>query len=150
MADVIYDRLSGIPPEQGLLTKQMPDGSFAPVNMGIAGLTPVLSLSAQSAVSTAGVMLDNVGVRNNHSIVVITAGTVSGGTVQLQGSQDNVNWSNLLATALAPLSTAGQLGGQLGVWLATANLTPFRFLRAFIATAITGGGTISAYVASAG
>jgi hypothetical protein len=35
MADVIYDRLSGLLPEQGLLTKQMPDGSFAPVSMAV-------------------------------------------------------------------------------------------------------------------
>jgi adhesin HecA-like repeat protein len=144
MPDVVYDHLSGVLPQQGMLKKAMPDGSFAPVSMGIAGFAPLLSLSAVSAVGP-GSVLDNVGVRSNHSTVVNTNGTVTtGGGVQLQGSQDNVNWANLLTTAINPVS------GTATVYSGTATLTPFRFLRAAVTLVIPGGGTVSAWVASAG
>lgn len=143
MADVVYSHLSGLPPQEGHRNVAMADGTFAEVAMGVAGLTPVQSLSAVSATGP-GAALDNVGVRNNHSLMLVTAGTVSGGTVQLEASQDGVNYISLLGTALAPLSATST------VWLGVATLTPFRFLRANIKTAITGGGSITGYVASAG
>jgi hypothetical protein len=151
MADVIYDKGSGIPPEQGGLYKNMPDGSFAQVGLAIAGFAPLQSLTAVSTVQN-GLVMDNVGVRNNHSIVVVANGTVTGGgPVQLQGSQDGVNWINLLigTGVFAPVTPAGP--GPPNVFLGIAQLTPFRFLRAAIITgSITGGGTISAWISSAG
>jgi hypothetical protein len=50
MADVIYDRLSGLPPEQGSRLKDMGDGTFAPQAMSLSGLPPLQSLSAVSPV----------------------------------------------------------------------------------------------------
>src|ERR1700733_9470134 len=97
MADIIYDRLSGFPPEQGERAKDMGDGTFAIVGLAVAGYPPLLSLSNVSAIGP-GLVMDNVGVRNNHSVVVVLTGTstASNGIVQLQGSQDGVNWINLL------------------------------------------------------
>jgi hypothetical protein len=149
MADFSYNPVAGVPFSGTMVMKDSTGngGPYVPVSLGVAGFLPVLSITTQSALNTVGVALDNQGVRNNHCVVVTANGTVSGGTVQLQGSQDNVNWVNLLAgsgqNAIATPATGTTV-------LGTANLTPFRFLRAFIATAITGGGTITAYVASAG
>jgi hypothetical protein len=75
--------------------------------------------------------------------MVVTSGAgVSAGSVQLKGSLDGVNWFNLgtavttnaANTTFAPVVIANQ---------------PVRFLRADIATVITGG-TVSATVASSG
>jgi len=155
MADVVYDRLSGLPPQQGQRNKDMGDGSFAPVSMGVAGFAPVQSLSGVSAIGP-GLMLDNVGVRNNHSVVVVLTGTSTAatGVVQLQGSQDNVSWINLLpatnlTNATAPNDQIAPVTGT-AVYLGVATLTPFRYIRAAVTVAIAGGGTVSAWVASAG
>jgi hypothetical protein len=87
---------------------------------------------------------------------------VTGGKVQLQGSQDNVNWINLLydpgnATQIAaqssvvlPIGPTPPVGQQIPIFLGISQLSPFRFLRANVITAIAGGGTITAWVASAG
>jgi hypothetical protein len=142
MADQVFNPVAGVPFSGGTRMVDCGDGTWAQVSMGISGLLPVLSLSAVSAAGP-GAILNNAGVRNNHSVVVNTNGTVTGGTVQLQGSQDNVNWVNLLTTALAPLSATA------AVTAGTSQLTPFRYVRAIVVAPITGGGTITAYVASA-
>jgi hypothetical protein len=148
MADVIFNPVAGVPFSGGTRMKDLGDGTFAPLSMSVAGFQPVLSITTQSAALTAGTMLDNTGVRNNHSLVVVANGTVSSGTVQLQGSQDNVNWVNLLGGSGFQQGVVSPTTG--GVFLGTAQLSPFRYIRAFIATVIAGGGTISAWVASAG
>ena len=145
MADITFNPVSGVPFSGPTLMKDCTGtgGPYAPLSLSIAGYVPLVSLTAVSAIG-AGAVMDNQGVRNNHSLVVVTSGTVNGGTVQLQGSQDGVNYVNLLASAIAPLSATAT------VWASTAQLTPVRFLRANVITTITGGGTITATVASAG
>jgi hypothetical protein len=144
MADIIYDRLSGLPPEQLTRLKDMGDGTFAPQAMSLSGLVPVQSLSAVSATGP-GVVLDNEGVRNNHNLVVVTGAGVSAGTVILQGSQDGVNWFPFPTTPVSISTVAAN-----AIYAPAApNLYPVRYLRANITVAITGG-TISAWVASAG
>jgi hypothetical protein len=161
MADIIYDRLSGLPPEQGERAKDMGDGTFAIVGLDIAGFPPLLSLTAVSAVGN-GLVLDNVGVRNNHNVVVVVNGTVTGGKVQLQGSQDGVSWINLLydpgsgtqvsaqTSVVLPIGPGIPTGQVIPIFLGISQLSPFRFIRAAVVTTITGGGTITAWVASAG
>jgi hypothetical protein len=151
MADIVFNPVAGVPFSGGTRMKDLGDGTFAPLSMAVAGPTPTLSLSAQSAVQS-GAMLDNTGVRNNHSLVVTqTAAVTAGGIVQLWGSQDNVNWFVVINNAASPgpvqvtTTTAGAVFTQIG----TAVLTPIRYLRAQITTLIPGG-TITAYVASAG
>jgi hypothetical protein len=152
MADITYNPVAGVPFSGSLVMKDMTGagGPYAPISLGIAGFLPVLSLSAVTAASTAGAVLDNQGVRNNHSLMVITSGTVTSGTLQLQGSQDNVNWVNLLGGSGFQQGLISPVSGTSTTWLGTAQLTPFRYLRGFIVSTIGGGGNISAYVASAG
>jgi hypothetical protein len=149
MADVVFNPVSGVPFSGSLRMKDLGDTTYAPLSMAVAGPVPTLSLSAVSAVQN-GLMLDNTGVRNNHSMVVIVSAGFSTGVVTLQGSQDNVNWFTLViasntgtSPAVAPPLTASNS------FIYTATLTPVRYLRAAITTVIVGG-TISAYVASAG
>jgi len=91
--------------------------------------------------------MDNVGVRNNHNLVVTTSAGVSGGVVNLEGSQDGINWVALLGgsgtNAVVTTNAANK------TFSSTAQLTPFRFIRANVTTGITGG-TITAWIASAG
>jgi hypothetical protein len=145
MADIIINPVAGVPFSGSIVYKDMTGagGPYAPVSLSVAGFVPLASLTAVSATGP-GVALDNQGVRNNHNLVVNTTGTVTSGAVQLQGSQDNVNWINLLTTALAPLSSSAPVTSGV------TTLTPFRYLRANVTTVIGGGGTITAYVASAG
>jgi hypothetical protein len=151
MADIVFNPVAGAPFSGGVRMKDLGDNTFAPLSMSIAGFQPVASLVAQSAIQS-GVMLDNTGVRNNHSLVVTcTAGVTAGGVVQLWGSQDNVNWFGVLNNAATPVIVAitTTTAGVVVTNIATAVLTPIRYLRAQITTAISGG-TITAYVASAG
>jgi hypothetical protein len=150
MADVVYNPVAGVPFSGGVRMHDCGDGSFAPISVNIAGGVALQSIIAQSAASTAGAALNNTGVRNNHSLTVVTNGTVTSGTVQLQGSQDNVNWVNLLGGTGFQAGVVSPVSATSTTWLGTAQLTPFQYIRAFIVTAIGGGGTISAWVASAG
>lgn len=145
MADVVFNPVAGVPFSGGLRMVDCGDGTFAPMSVDIGGLVPVRSLNVVSATG-AGVVLDNTGVRTNHSMVVVVSAGFTSGVVAFQGSQDNVNWFTLL-TAANTGGTAPPLTAS-GNFLYTATLTPIRFLRANITTVISGG-TISAWVASA-
>jgi hypothetical protein len=152
MADVLYNPVAGVPFQGTLLMKDMTGtgGPYAPISLSVAGYVPLLSISAQSSIQS-GVVMDNQGVRNNHSLVITqSAGIGSGGVVQLWGSQDGVNFFGILNNAAAPaivaLTTTAVAGlSQIG----TAILSPIRYLQARITTTIPSG-TITAYVASAG
>lgn len=146
MADIVYNPVAGAPFSGGLRMKDLGDGTFAPTSMNVSGLVPLQSLTNVSTTG-AGTVLDNTGVRNNHSMIVVSGAGVSAGTVLLEGSQDNVNWFNLLGAGIVSTNAANTIFGPL-VPVTTATLTPVRFLRARVSVAITGG-TISAWVASA-
>jgi hypothetical protein len=105
------------------------------------GVRPLVSLSAVSSTG-AGTALDGVVVRQNATMVVTSSAGVSAGSVQMQGSVDGTNWFNLgSAVSTTTAST---------VFTPVATTTPpTRFVRANVATAITGG-TISATVALSG
>jgi hypothetical protein len=94
------------------------------------GYPPAVSLTAQSTVQ-AGASLDGLAVRANAVMAVTTSAGVSAGSVQMMGSLDNVNWFNVgsaVSTTTASTTTA-----------VTAASCFVRFVRANIATAITGG-----------
>jgi hypothetical protein len=100
-----------------------------------------LSLTNQSAAGP-GTIVDQGLIGSSHTMVVTSGAGVTAGSVQFKGSLDSVNWFNLGAavstnaanTTFPPVVISGQ---------------PVRYLRADIATVITGG-TVSAMCASAG
>lgn len=67
-------------------------------------------------------------------MVVIPTGIVTGGQVELEGSQDNLNW-----VSMNIVTPAGR--GPVAV---TTQLCAFRYWRARVTMAVTGGGTIKA------
>jgi hypothetical protein len=94
------------------------------------GLQPLVSLTAVSATGP-GLALDAVVCRGNAVMTVTTSAGVSAGSVQCQGSLDNVNWVNVgtaVTTSTASTTTAV---------IATSQF--YRYYRANVATAITGG-----------
>ncbi|TPG31757.1 hypothetical protein [Mycolicibacterium hodleri] len=104
------------------------------------GISPAVSFSAKSATGP-GTALDGLAVRSAAVLVVTTSAGVSAGSVQLQGSLDNVNWYSLgSAVTTSAASTTTQ------VVVASAYS---RFVRANVATAITGG-TVAASVGLSG
>src|SRR5262245_39595958 len=106
-----------------------------------AGSDPVLSLSGVTTGN--GTALDNGACRSNHTLVTVPSGNVTGGAVDLEGSLDNSNW----------FSISSVVGGDLAaVKAAFAPDKPVQYVRASVRSGspITGGGTISAWVASAG
>src|SRR6516165_7019022 len=97
------------------------------------GVAPVVSLTAQSATSATPTVLDGIVVRANAVMAVSTSAGVSAGSVQLQGSLSGAagSWFNLgsaVSTTAASTTTAV---------VVTNALT--RFVKAVIATTITGG-----------
>lgn len=105
------------------------------------GVAPVESLSAVSAVGP-GTPLDGGVCRVNHGLVVTTSAGVNAGVVQLEGSFDGVNWFNMPGTASITTSAASTTSA-----ISVSGIA--RFLRAAITTIISGG-TVSAFVGSAG
>jgi hypothetical protein len=103
-------------------------------------LSPITSFTAKSATGP-GSVLDGLAVRANAVMVVTTSAGVSAGSVQLQGSLDNSNWFNL---GSAVSTTAASTTTQVVVTGAYA-----RYVRANVATAITGG-TVAASVGVSG
>jgi hypothetical protein len=106
------------------------------------GITPVASLTAQSATTAVPTVLDGLSVRTTAVLVVNSSAGVSAGSVQLYGSLDGTAFYTLgSAVSTASASTT--------FTPVVVSNVPFRYLKAVIATAITGG-TISASVAASG
>jgi hypothetical protein len=106
---------------------------IAPHTLGIA---PIVCFTAKSALG-AGAVLDGLSVRSTAVLVVTTSSGVSAGSVQLQGSNDATNWYSLGS----PVTTsAASTTSQVVVSSAYS-----RYVRANVATAITGG-TVAASV----
>jgi hypothetical protein len=105
------------------------------------GITPITSLSAVSATG-AGTVLDGLSIRAFAVLVVSSSAGVSAGSVQLQGSLDAINWY--------PLGTAISTVTASTVYTPIVDASGYsRYVRANVATAITGG-TISATVGLSG
>ena len=110
---------------------------IAPYTLGIA---PVVSFTSKSTTG-AGTALDGLAVRANAVMVVTSSAGVSAGSVALQGSLDNVNWFSLgsaVTTSAASTTTPVVVTGAYA-----------RYVRANVATAITGG-TVTASVGVSG
>jgi len=105
-----------------------------------AGTSPQVTLTAQSAINTNGVFLDNGRVVTSHSLQVNTGAGVSGGVVSLQVSLDGTNWFTTTATITTSAASTCYMVGLTAF--------PAQYVRATISTGITGG-TVSALVASA-
>ena len=115
-----------------------PDGNLATeCACGTAGF---MSLNAQSAVGN-GLALNGGVCRNYHTMVVTSSAGVSAGSVQLQGSLDGVNWFDL-GTAVST-----DAASETFAPVVVSTPQPVQYLRAVIATVITGG-TVTALVAS--
>jgi hypothetical protein len=117
------------------------DGNGAAVVQNTYGLAPIQSLSAVSAVGP-GAAQDGLVIRTVAVMVVNSGAGVSAGSVQCQGSLDSISWFSLgsavstttESTVFAPVVVTG---------------AAFLYVRANVATAITGG-TISATVGLSG
>lgn len=91
------------------------------------------TLSSRSAVFN-GTTVDFADARARVTLVVVPSGTVTGGLVTMEASQDSVNWV-----------TVAVLDPALGInqfYNSTAGA--FRYWRASIVRAVTGGGSVSA------
>ncbi len=96
-----------------------------------SGLAPIVSLSAASSTGP-GAVLDGPACRANAVMVVTSSSGVSAGSVQLQGSLDGTNWYSLgsaVSTSSASTTFSPVVVGRAYT----------RYVRAEIATAITGG-----------
>jgi len=110
---------------------------IAPYTLGIS---PIVSFTAKSATGP-GTALDGLSVRTVATMVVTTSAGVSAGSVALQGSLDGNSWVNLgSAVTASAASTSTQV---------IVSGTAVRFVRANVATAITGG-TVAASVGVSG
>jgi hypothetical protein len=110
---------------------------IAPHTLGIA---PAVSFTAKSTTG-AGTALDGLSVRSAAVLVVSTSAGVSAGSVALQGSLDGTNWFSL---GSAVTTSAASTTTQVVVSSAFS-----RYVRANVATAITGG-TVTASVGVSG
>jgi hypothetical protein len=93
------------------------------------------TISAQSSVQN-GAPISNVG-HVNVSMFVVVSGTITGGTVLLQVSPDSVSWATV---ATRTLSAAGTTVDSV--------VGSFKFLRAAISVALTGGGVCDIWVSA--
>jgi hypothetical protein len=125
--------------------------SFA-LLVGTGNVNAVTSLSAASALNTAGSTVDLGMAQTYITAQFYASATLSGGTVNLQVSQDGTHW----VSAGAALAATGIDTGTLAVGteantVANSTITipaaAWRFARAVVLTAITGG-TITAVISA--
>jgi hypothetical protein len=97
------------------------------------------SAAASSTLTTAttgnGSTVDFTVARSNVTMFVQVNGTVTGGVVALQGSQDGVNWVRIAAS--------GQLATGTNQYVAQSG-GAFRWFRGVVTENVAGGGTVTA------
>lgn len=96
----------------------------------------LLLLQAANA-NVTGATVDSHTISDDMALEVVTAGTVTAFSVQLQGSEDGTNWMSI-GTASTVVGTTGFTG--------TSQPPPFRYFRAVL-SGFTGTGTLSATLA---
>lgn len=105
----------------------------------MATASPITSLTSASAVGP-GSTVDFTSARRNVSMVVVTSGTITGGLVLMEVSQDGSNW--VPHTVIEPLQGMNHgCDNRYGA---------YRYYRASVLAEITGGGTVSATFMEAG
>lgn len=98
----------------------------------MASSTAQVSLDAKNTGTGAGI--DFVTAKKTVACVIFTTGLVSGGVVQVEASQDNINWVALAAFSIDTVRTRSFASSQ----------GAYRYWRASILDSIRGGGSISA------
>lgn len=116
----------------------------APTNGGAAlnvvtGVDAVVT-SLNAATTGNGTSFDFGAARSNLTAAVVVNGTVTSGTVRLEGSHNGTDWI-LLNTSAALATGANQDVSKTGV--------AYRFGRAAVGTAVGGGGSVTVTVAAA-
>lgn len=102
-----------------------------------------VSLPAGSAGIANGNSVD-MGIIISDPVAVITAtAALTAGTIDVQGSLDNVNWYSLLQTVITAATDFTAAGVKAYPPLAQTGMLPCRYMRVIITAAITGG-TITA------
>lgn len=97
------------------------------------------STSAQTTVSEkgtagAGTTIDFTDAKSKVTMVLVPSGAITGGLVAMQASQDNTNWVNV--HVFDPVVATNQ-------HFSTVE-GAFRYWRANVLAAITGGGSVTA------
>lgn len=119
--------------------------SSVPVNVTgsvtatLGGMT-VASTTLTSATTGTGTTVDLGTSKSNISMAILVSGTVTGGTVFLDVSQDGTNWVPF--SSLTPVTNTN---AKL-----TASDEAWRYARGRISAAITGGATITATIMAGG
>jgi hypothetical protein len=125
--------------------------SFA-LLVGTGNVNAITSLAAQSSANTAGSTVDFGMAQTYITCQFYGSATLTGGTVNLEVSQDNVHWTLAGAALAATGIDAGNLAvGTEANTIATSVITvaagAWRYARAVVLTAITGG-TITAVISA--
>lgn len=101
----------------------------------------VSSASLTSAASVgAGSTVDFTTAKSNIAMVVAVDGTVTGGVIAFEVSHDGVGWAKFIAISM-------NAGSNQAVGL---DVGAYRYVRARIVSAITGGGSVTATFMEAG
>ena len=94
-----------------------------------------------NATTGTGVTVDFTTARRNVSVMMIPTGTITGGTVAIEVSHDNVNWSRMVVMHIAL---------RPGIHSHDFLHGAYRYWRANVIADITGGGTVTATLMEAG
>jgi hypothetical protein len=99
------------------------------------------AVTSLSAATTGNGTAYNFGsARANITAAIVVNGTVTSGTVRLEGSHDNANW--ILLNTSATLATGTNLDlSKSGV--------AYRYARASVGTAVGGGGSVTVTIMAA-
>ncbi len=90
--------------------------------------------SLDTKASGTGLSVDFATAKKSVSAVIFTTGLVSGGVVQVEASQDNLNWVAIAAYAIDTTRTRSF----------DSSRGAYRYWRATILDSIRGGGSVSA------
>lgn len=113
-------------------------------------LAAVATLTTATAISN-GTTVDFGSAHTGITLALVPNGTITGGDVDLQLSQDNVNWITVATTAGVGITTGVNKFLNASVTVSATTDVEFpaaRYARGRIIATITGGGSVTATIAA--
>lgn len=100
-----------------------------------SGGSTVASTTLTTATTGNGTTIDFTAARSNVSLFIMVNGTVTSGVVDMQASQDGVNWVKVASSTVLSTGVNQRIGVSDGA---------FRWFRGVVSENVVGGGTVTA------
>jgi len=125
-------------------------GADGSIGVASGTITAGATLTTVTAISN-GATIDLGSAHTGITLALVPVGTITGGDVDFQLSQDNVNWITVATTAGVGITTGVNKFMNASVVVSATTDVEFpaaRYARGRVIATITGGGSVTATIAA--